>query len=231
MIEPSISVVIMAYNEEEGVALQVRRTLDFFTRHVRDFELICVDDGSSDRTGEVCEEFARNDPKVRVIRHEKNLGMGSAIKTGYLAATKEYVTQLPGDGQVNPEMFLRFFPFLGENDLILSRYDRRDDGLARNILTAGFRLAGWVITGLPCDFTGTMFFRRSFLEKIKMTSSSFFINYEVPFEIMRLTQKVAYVTIEAEKRRWGRSKVTSLRRIGVVLSDMIRYRRSRRHRY
>ncbi|MBM4388078.1 MAG: glycosyltransferase family 2 protein, partial [Deltaproteobacteria bacterium] len=193
MVGHSISVVIMAYNEEGNISLQVGRTLKFFGENARDFEIICVDDGSTDGTGSVCEEFAAKDSRIRVIHHARNLGMGAAIKTGYSAATKEYVTQLPGDAQVNPEMFKRFLPLLGENDLILSRYEKRDDGILRSLLTTGFKITGRLITGFPCDFTGTMFFRREFLDRMKMTSDSFFINFEVAFGIMKLTKRAAYV--------------------------------------
>ncbi|MBM4386616.1 MAG: hypothetical protein FJ088_02695 [Deltaproteobacteria bacterium] len=71
-----------------------------------------------------------------------------------------------------------------------------------------------------------MFFRREFLDRMKMTSDSFFINFEVAFGIMKLTKRAAYVNIEAEQRRSGRSKVTGYKRIVQVLKEMIRYRLS-----
>lgn len=221
----SLSVVIMAYNERPAIEAQVRDTLGFLDRCVERGEVVAVNDGSTDGTGDVLDTLAREDPRVRVVHHPRNLGMGMAIRSGYQAATLDFVTQLPGDGQVRPITLERFLPFLADHDLVLSEYAKRKDGLIRYLVTRAYRLTAWVILGDPCQFTGTMVLRRSLLARITVTSETFLVNVEVPLKIMRLGVRPAWVTIEAVPRAHGGSKVLSARGVARVLREMLALRR------
>ncbi len=221
----SLSVVIMAFNERPAIAAQVRATLGFLDRCVGQGEVVAVNDGSTDGTGEVLDALAREDPRVRVVHHPRNLGMGLAIRSGYRAATLDFVTQLPGDGQVRPDTLERFLPFLPEHDLVLSTYARRGDGAVRFLVTRAYWATAWVLLGNRCEFTGTMVFRRALLDRIRLVSDTFLVNVEVPLKLMRLGVRPAWVTIEAEARAHGRSKVLSGRGVARVLREMLALRR------
>lgn len=221
----SLSVVIMAYNERDTIADQVRATLAFFDRQHIEGEVIAVDDGSTDGTGEVLDKLALTDHRVHVVHHGQNLGMGMAIRTGYQAASKDFVTQLPGDAQVTPETLTRFLPLLPDHDLVLSKYAKRWDGLLRFLVTRAYWLTAWLLLGHRCDFTGTMMFRRSLLSRIALTCRTFMVNVEVPLKLMRLGIKPAFVFIEAKPRSHGRTKVLSLRGVKAVLREMLSLRR------
>jgi len=216
----SLSIVIMAFNEEATIAQQVMGALAFLSKWVNIGEVVAVNDGSTDRTGEILDALAKEDPRIKVVHHPRNLGMGVAIKTGYRCATMDFVTQLPGDGQVLPETLARFLPFLETHDLVLSTYEKRDDGVLRFVVTRAYWTTAYVILRNPCKFTGTMVFRRSLLEKISIKSTTFMVNVEVPLKLMKLGVKPAFVTIEARKRVHGRSRVLSLRTILKVLREM-----------
>jgi glycosyltransferase involved in cell wall biosynthesis len=218
----SLSVVIMAFNERESLPAQVAATRDFLRRTVRDPQIVLVDDGSTDGTAEVADSLAAAD--VDVYHHPRNRGMGAAVRTGYAAATREFVTQLPADGQVVPETLGRFLPHLPSRDLVLSTYTRRDDGLLRDLTTFGYRATAWALLGDPCAFTGTHVVRRSLLERVRLTSDSFLVNHELPLKLMRLGVVPAYVTIEAVPRAHGRSKVLSLPRIAALVREMVALR-------
>lgn len=221
----SLSVVIMAFNERPAIEAQVRATLAFLDRCVQRGEVVAVDDGSTDGTGEVLDALAREDPRVRVVHHPRNLGMGVAIRSGYRAATLDFVTQLPGDGQVRPDTLERFLPFLTDHDLVLSTYTRRGDGAVRFLVTRAYWATAWVLLGNRCEFTGTMVFRRALLDRIRVVSDTFLVNVEVPLKLMRLGVQPAWVTIEAEARAHGRSKVLSGRGVARVLREMLALRR------
>lgn len=221
----SLSVVVMAYNEQPAIEAQVRATLAFLDRFVGQGEVVAVDDGSTDGTGQVLDALAREDPRVRVVHHPRNLGMGVAIRSGYRAASLDFVTQLPGDGQVHPETLERFLPFLPGHDLVLSTYARRGDGLVRFAVTRAYWTMAWLILGNRCEFTGTMVFRRALLDRIRIASSTFLVNVEVPLKLLRLGVKPARVTIEASARAHGRSKVLSARGILRVVREMLALRR------
>lgn len=227
--EPELSVVIMAWNEEQNLPVQVDRTLAFLAEHTCGWQLIVVDDGSTDRTGEIADAYAARayeGGRVDVIHHGVNRGIGAGIRSGYAAARCEWVSQLPADCQVDPQVFLRFFPHLPTCDLVLSVYRQRDDGLRRRVLSLGFQ--GFIrgLFGQRGDYTGTMVLRRALLEELgPLHSESFFVNLEVPIRALRGGARYALVEIEAQPRLHGHSKVANLRRIRTVVREAVAMKR------
>jgi dolichol-phosphate mannosyltransferase len=222
----SLSVVIMAFNERDSLPGQVRATLAFLDATVEAGQVVVVDDGSTDGTGELAEAIAREDRRVTVVRHPRNLGMGTAIRSGYGAATCEWVTQLPGDGQIAPGTLERFLPLRDGHDLVLSTYEHRGDGLVRVLVTMGYQATALALLGDRCRFTGTMLFRRSWLQRVRLTCDSFIVNVELPLKLMRLGVVPGWVTISAPlPRAHGRSKVLSTGRVALVVREMLALRR------
>lgn len=222
---PSLSIVIMAYNEVGSIEAQARATAAFLRRVGSDGQVVIVDDGSRDGTAAIADALAAEDGIFTVVHHRTNLGMGRAIRSGYAAASCTFVSQLPGDGQVVPDTLERFLPHLAGHDLVLSTYTRRDDGLARKVVTAGYQATARLLLGDRCAFTGTMVFRRDWLDRIRLTCGSFLVNVELPLKLMRAGVVPAHVTIEALERAHGRSKVLSARRVAIVVAEMLALRR------
>jgi len=138
----NLSVVVMAYNEQQNIPVLLERLVAYLSgsRQVDDFEVLVVDDGGTDETASEVLRFAATEPRVRLLKHARNLGMGAAISTGYAAARGTHVTQLPADLQVPPETLDLFLPHAHQVDIVLSVYNHRGDGLKRRILSAGYRV-------------------------------------------------------------------------------------------
>jgi dolichol-phosphate mannosyltransferase len=223
----SLSIVIMAFNEAATIGRQTMASLAFLDKVMGGRgEVVVVDDGSSDLTGKIADDIARQDSRVKVVHHGVNQGMGAAIRSGYLAATCDYVTQLPGDAQVVPDTLERFLPLLKDHDLVLSTYDHRGDGLVRAFVTAGYQNTARILLGNRCAFTGTMVFRRSLIEGMPILSRTFMANVEVPLRMMRAGVVPGMVTIQCQARESGRSKVLSVSRIMKVVKEMAALRRT-----
>lgn len=222
----NLSVVIMAFNEEDNLPVAAQQAIEFLREACDDWQLVIVNDGSSDATGKVADRLARADSEhIDVVHHPTNQGMGAAIRHGYARARCDWVTQLPADCQVHPSMLHRFFPHFGEADLILSVYAKRDDGLNRKILSAGFQAVVRSLLGHRGDFTGTMMFRRQVLERVgDIQSDTFFANMEFPIMALRAGVPHAIVEIEALPRRSGESKVKNIRRMSRVLREIVTLR-------
>lgn len=115
MKRPELSVVIPVYNEEARVERTLKESLDYLkTRHIS-AEILVVDDGSQDRTldvvDKVSKDFAGRLP-IKVLRHEKNLGKGAAVRTGALDAQGEVVLFMDADNATPLSEFEKFRPFL-----------------------------------------------------------------------------------------------------------------------
>ena len=98
-----LSLVVFAYNEEANVPAVLGRILGWLKTQGGPYELLFVDDGSSDATANMARDVMGSDPACQVLRHERNRGIGAALKTGYSASTLPWVTFLPCDGQIAPE--------------------------------------------------------------------------------------------------------------------------------
>ncbi len=118
-----ISIIIFCYNERDSISKVVTDTLLYLKKISKDYEIILVDDGSTDGTKEICSEIEKNVRFVRLISHEKNLGIGMALKNGYRNVSKDYVCAVPGDGQFDLKELLLIKPF--EDNMYYSFYRKK----------------------------------------------------------------------------------------------------------
>ena len=133
----SLSVFYPAYNDEGSIRPLVKKTLDLLPTLTNDFEIIVVNDGSSDNTAAILDEMARTLPHVRVIHHPKNRGYGGALRTGILNTTKEWVFYTDGDAQYDVNE-LRDLVALVRDDLeVVNGYKRKRSDNRRRIILGG----------------------------------------------------------------------------------------------
>ncbi len=223
-LEPiSLSVVIMAFNEEANLPHLLPLVTAYLSGHGRigDWEVLVVDDGSTDGTSQVVSAAAEAEPRVKLLSHPCNRGMGAAIRTGYNAARCDFVTQLPADLQVLPTVFDRFLPYVPAHDLVLSVYEDRNEVPVRRVLSRGYRIVGRLLMGQRADYTGTMLFRRRLLDELEITSDSFVANLEFPLKALNRGASHALVTFVPEPRFSGDSKVANSRRIWFVFKELL----------
>src|SRR5437764_8947731 len=123
-----LSVVIPCYNEEGSIGPFLRE-LAAQARLFSRFEIIVVDDASRDGSAAVIRSLAAELP-LRVITHPRNIGLGAAVRTGFNAATLDWLTYLPGDGHVPAEEVHKFLPYMAAYDLIITRAAARPSSTA-----------------------------------------------------------------------------------------------------
>lgn len=113
------SVIIPAYNEERTIARAVRETSRVFSSLEKPFEIIVVDDGSSDRTATVVERMRRDHPELALLRHPSNQGKGAAVRTGVERATGDIFLFLDADLATHPSEFDQFIPAFKRADIVV----------------------------------------------------------------------------------------------------------------
>ena len=191
----SISVFFPCYNEQENVRRTVEKALDVLEKLNADFEVIIVDDGSSDNTGRIADEIAGSNNKVKVVHHGRNLGYGAALQSGFKAATKELVFYTDGDGQFDINEMPPLLDLMEQYDIVSCYRLNRRDPLIRKI-------NAWCWTRLVCFLFGLKvrdidcafkLYKREIFDKIEMSSTGALIDAEIlaraAHKGYRITQK------------------------------------------
>ncbi|MFA6583579.1 MAG: glycosyltransferase family 2 protein [Elusimicrobiaceae bacterium] len=143
----SLSMVMPVYNEGEIIAATVREYYDTVIGKMTDAELIVVNDCSTDNTGAILAELAKELPKLKVITPEKNGGHGKAILLGYEAASKDLVFQTDSDNQFEPDDFRTLWAYKDKCGMILGYRRNRRDPLHRLLLTKIVRASINIVFG------------------------------------------------------------------------------------
>jgi glycosyltransferase involved in cell wall biosynthesis len=158
---PEVSFVMPCYNEEAIVAQTIQRTLAAFRRAGYRLQLVAVDNGSRDRTGEILASMAAADPAIVPVRVETNIGYGNGILSGIPYATAPWVGTIPADGQVDAEDAVRLYEdalAFGGPVLCKARRRFRMDGFQRKVVSIAYNtffrmlwpgVASLDINGLP----------------------------------------------------------------------------------
>lgn len=225
---PDLAVIVFAYNEAENVAPVLEELRSWLAVHEPRTEVIFVDDGSADATAAEAERALAGIPH-RVLRHERNRGIGAALKTGVAAARAPWMTFLPADGQIGPEAIgtLRSAAARHGADVVFSVYADRDDGLARKLLSFGVRALVRVVHGVTMRSDGPYLFRRELFRIEQLPSDSFFLNFEFPIRVLVAEVAATVVTISCRPRRAGRSKSAKLGTVLLVARELVAFRARR----
>lgn len=220
----SVSVFFPAYNDEASIAALVRDALEVLPQITDDYEVIVVNDGSADRTGEVLDELARANPCVRVVHHETNRGYGGALRTGFASASKELIFYTDGDGQYDVRELVRLRPFLIEGVDIVNGYKlKRADKWQRKALGAVYNRLAHILFQIPirdvdCDFR---LMRARALRKVKLSSTSGSICVELVYNLQRAGCNFTQAPVNHYPRAHGRSQFFRLSRVARTALDLL----------
>jgi len=216
----TLSVVIPVYNEEENVRLlheQLKRVLDTLNT---EYEIILVDDGSSDRTLSLLEEIQRRDTNVMVLSLRRNFGQTAAFAAGFDFAQGDVVVTMDGDLQNDPSDIPKLIELIKDNDLVSGwRKKRQDPFLSRRLPSI---LANWLIsnvTGVKLHDYGCSLkaYRREVIKNLKLYGE---MHRFIPAVASWYGVRIAEVETTHHPRLHGKSKYGISRTVKVVL-DLI----------
>lgn len=229
--EPSISFIVPALNEEpliENTVLEILKTME---ERSWNFEVLLIDDGSSDATGPIMERLAAQDKRIRYFHHPHNQGLGAGYKTGVQSARYEYLMWVPSENAIPAESLIRLTSRIGEADIIIPHIrNRHDRPLYRRFLTWGYTTLLNLLFGLRLEFyTGPVIHRTKALREITIATNGFAYQPEALIKLLKRRHTYVqdgYVSIE---RKGGRSALLRLKSIlGVLGTVFSLYREMRR---
>lgn len=219
---PSISLFFPAWNEEDYVERAVTRALDVLPQLTDDFEIIVVNDASTDRTQEIAEELATKIPQLRVITHPVNLKLGGAMRTGLSASTKDIVVysdiDLPWDLR-ELERSLHLMEYLEADMICAFRFDRTSEGPKRIVYSFVYNMlirSLFDINIKDVNFSFKVMHRRV-LEAIELKSLGSFIDAELVVKAIRKGFRVFQLGVDYFPRTRG---VSTLASPSVILKMM-----------
>ncbi|MBO0866054.1 MAG: glycosyltransferase family 2 protein [Mycobacterium sp.] len=223
-----LSIFLPAYNEEGNVQAVVQRALSVADEVGFDrFEVIVVDDGSGDATGELAEGLAAADARVRVVHHDRNRGYGAALRTGLNAARFEWVFWTDCDGQFDLDELPLLAAPAEHHDLVVGyRVDRQDNFVRRtNTWAWGMlvsRMFDLEIRDVDCAFK---LLRRSWLDRIApLESDGAFASTELLVKLRQAGLQPEQVPVTHLPRRWGTASGADIRVIFRAFRDLFRLR-------
>ena len=202
----SISVVVPVHDEAGNVGELHRRLSGVLARLDLPYEVVLVDDGSTDGTWAAIRALAATDPRVAALRHRRNFGKARALATGFAVAQGDAVVTMDGDLQDDPDELPRFLAKLGEGyDLVSGWKQRRQDPLGKTLPSRLFNFSVRRVSGVPLhDFNcGYKAYRRDVVRTIRLYGE---LHRFTPVLAHAEGFRIAELPVRHHPRRWGRSK-------------------------
>jgi glycosyltransferase involved in cell wall biosynthesis len=223
----SITVFFPCHNEQDNVVRVVNQAIDLLEDLRADYEVIIVNDGSTDATGRIADEIAASESRVRVVHHPRNLGYGAALQSGFRAATKELVFYTDGDGQFDIGEMPALLPLLDDCDIVSCfRINRQDSAIRRInawLWTRAMRVAFSLrIRDVDCAFK---LYKRRVFNDIRMESTGALIDTEILARAIRKGYRITQRGVHHYPRTAGQQTGANLRVILRAFKELLKLRR------
>jgi len=221
------SLCMPAYNEAENIVDTLDAACAILPEFVRDYEVIVVNDGSADQTGDLLREYHEKEPRVRVVTHEKNQGYGAAVTSGLRAARGDLVSFMDSDGQFSLLDLPRLLVRMKDNDVVVGYRCQRADPWPRRLNAWSWGRLVWTLLGvdvrdLDCAFK---IFRRPVIDALKMTSTGACINAQIMAQCVRGGLRIAETPVFHYPRNHGAATGANLKVILRAFRELPRIRR------
>ena len=207
---PELSYFFPAHNEAANVRGLVAEALTTLPTLADRFEIIVVDDGSTDLTAAIAEELATTHPEVRVVHHATNLGYGAALRSGFAAALYDFIAFTDGDRQFHVADLGRLIDAMGPPgpnaaDVVVGYRIKRADPLVRTLYANAYRLANRIFFGLSVRDVdcACKLFRRAALEGIAVESGGAFFSAELLIKLRAIGRRIGQVGVPHYPRTAG----------------------------
>ena len=194
----SISVIVPIYNEIVLIEQSIAHLSSFLETYISDYEILIIESGSTDGSGEASDRLAESLPNIKVIHEGLRSGFGSALRLGYTYATKELVWLVVVDLPFRLETILRALPLFDEYDCVFSYRIEDNRKILKRLRSIIYNIIARSILGFKVKHVNSAFrvFRREVIQSLHLISTGWTLDAEVIFEITR--RKIPYTEIPVE---------------------------------
>lgn len=206
---PKLSIIVPALNEREKITQSILQASKAAEIAGISYEIIAIDDGSTDGTWEVLNEELKKNPFIKLIRNEKNLGLGASYKKGLASADGEFITWVPGDLSHMSDSLIEAYMKIGHADIIIPRpINCEVRTYARRVISFIYTVIINTLTGLKIPYyNGLSIHRTSLLKKITIGTNGFGFQAEIITQLV-LKNKATFLIVDTyiQERSIGGSK-------------------------
>jgi glycosyltransferase involved in cell wall biosynthesis len=220
-----ISVFFPTFNEEENIAEAVACAKMELEKLGREYEIIIVDDASTDRTPQFADELADHDSHVKVFHHLRNTKLGGALRTGFYRARGEVIFYTDADNPIDMGDILVNLPLLDKYDFVTGYRLNRDETVLRAIYSRVYNFLIRLLLGLKVRDVNFSFkmVRRMVIDTVSLHSHGSFIDAELLLEAKRKGFSIGEVGVRYFPRTRGKSTLAKPGIIITILKEMLQY--------
>lgn len=221
----SFSLIVPLYNEEETVPLLLDTVLKEVGSQPAFLEIVLIDDGSRDRTVELVNAYSAQDPRIRLVQHERNRGLGAGIRTGLQAARGDLILYTDADLPFDFSLIPQLIALAGEDRIVSGCRLNRGEGPRRWVLTKVYNLLIYLCFGLrvrDVNFACKIIPRR-LAQQLTLKSEGSFIDAEILLEALRLGYTIRQQPLIYHQRTLGQSTLSRPHVILGILRELTQY--------
>ncbi len=225
--KPNISLFFPVYNDERTVSVVALRALDLLEEVADKYEVIIVDDGSPDASGEIADQLAVKHDMITAVHHPQNRGYGAAMKTGIAKSQYDIICMIDGDNEYDVYDLKKMLAVRDYYMLIIAFRYRKLYSTKRIFISFVYNAALRILFKSPFRdiSTGIRLINRAVIDDIELTSNSPFIGAELTLKSMLRGFPVGEVGIQTFPRDFGQGSATSLKNIIGTIKDIWRIRK------
>jgi len=226
MYPQSLSIFFPMYNERANIERVIAKAEEVIPRlGLRDYEILIIDDGSSDGSAEIVCEWSGRNPHVRLVRHPRNMGYGAALRTGFTTGSCDAVFYTDCDLPHDLGDLIKVIPLLQTADLVIGYRQKRSFTPRRWIYSRVYNLLMRQLFNIRARDVNCSFklVSKQVLDRINLTAVTAFIDGQLLVEAARLGYSIVEVPVDYTPRHFGRSNFDSVQTAWLTLAEMVTY--------
>ncbi|MEA2056879.1 MAG: glycosyltransferase family 2 protein [Patescibacteria group bacterium] len=202
---PSLSVFFPCFNEAQNIPELVEQSLQFIPQVARKFELIIVNDGSTDDTKKIAKQLVKQHSQVKLVSHRENRGYGAALQTGFKKSKYDWIFFTDGDLQFNIKEFKKFIKYTDKYSVVIGYRIKRAEGTIRAFNARLFKL--YIdslfrvhVKDIDCAFK---LFKAEQIKSVKLLSTGAFVSAEFLYKLKKKGVALKQVAVKHYLRKFG----------------------------
>ena len=219
----SISLVFPLYKDKKSVKKMIYKSIKILKKVAKNYEIIAVDDGCPEKSGEIVKKYAKKNSKIKVFFHKKNLGYGAAIKTGLKKSKYECIFTIDGDDEYDVNALPKLLKKIKYSDLIITHRYKKKYNTLRMIISWIYNTLLRFLFNTPFKdiSSGSRLISKKLVKKIKINTNSPFLGAELAIKTNYFGYKVSEVGIHHYPSTFRSGNSVSIINIIRTIRDMI----------